>query len=50
VVTARDVLIFSVGFLLGVDIWQITNIIHDTRWIGQERRKTERRKQELNAL
>jgi hypothetical protein len=47
VVTARDVLIFAIGFLLGVGVWQVTNIIRDTRWLGQERRKAERRKKEL---
>jgi hypothetical protein len=47
VVAARDVLIFAVGFLLGVGVWQITNIIRDTRWLGQERRRAERRKEGL---
>ena len=49
-VTSIDVLILAVGFLLGILVWQITNIIRDTRWLGQERRKAERRKQEPNAL
>jgi hypothetical protein len=35
-----------IGFLLGVAFWQITNIVRDTRWLGQERRRTERRKEE----
>ena len=48
--TSIDVLILAVGFLLGILVWQITNIIRDTRWLGQERRKAERRKQEPNAL
>ena len=42
-VSARDVLFLAVGFLLGVFAWQLTDIIHDTRWLGQERRKAERR-------
>ena len=33
----------AIGFLLGVGVWQVTNIIRDTRWLGQERRKAERR-------
>ena len=37
----------AIGFLLGVGVWQVTNIIRDTRWLGQERRKAERRKEEL---
>ena len=37
----------ALGFLLGVLFWQVTNIIRDTRWLGQERRKAERRKEEL---
>jgi hypothetical protein len=49
VVTARDVLILAVGFLLGVGFWQVTNIIRDTRWLGQERRRAERRKEDSNA-
>ena len=48
--TSIDVLILAVGFLLGILVLQITNIIRDTRWLGQERRKAERRKQEPNAL
>jgi hypothetical protein len=35
----------ALGFLLGVGFWQITNGIRDTRWLGQERRKNERRKE-----
>jgi hypothetical protein len=50
VVTARDVLIFAIGFLLGVGVWQVTNIIRDTRWLGQERRRDQRRKEDRNAL
>jgi hypothetical protein len=34
------------GFTMGVLVWQVTNIIRDTRWLGQERRKAERRKEE----
>jgi hypothetical protein len=49
VVTARDVLIFAIGFLLGVGVWLVTNIIRDTRWLGQERRRAERRKEDRNA-
>ena len=49
-VTSIDVLILAVGFLLGILVLQITNIIRDTRSLGQERRKAERRKQEPNAL
>jgi hypothetical protein len=33
----------AIGFLLGVGVWQVTNIIRDTRRLGQERRKAERR-------
>ena len=48
-VTARDVLILAVGFLLGIGVWEATNIIRDTRWLGQERRRAERRKEDRNA-
>jgi len=50
VVTARDVLILAVGFLLGIGVWEATNIIRDTRWLGQERRRDQRRKEDPNAL
>jgi hypothetical protein len=49
VVTARDVLILAVGFLLGVGVWEVTNIICDTRWLGQERRRVQRRKEDRNV-
>ena len=48
-VTARDVLILAVGFLLGVGVWEATNIVRDTRWLGQERRRAERRKEDRSA-
>lgn len=38
-----NVLILTVGFLLGVIVWQTTDIILGMRWLGQERRKSERR-------
>ena len=41
--TIRDLAFLAVGFLLGVFFWQVTDVIHDTRWLGQERRKSERR-------
>jgi hypothetical protein len=49
VVTARDVLILAVGFLLGIGVWEATNNIRDARWLGQERRRAERRKEDRNA-
>ena len=39
-----NVLILTVGFLLGVIVWQTTDIILGMRWLGQERRKSDRRK------
>jgi hypothetical protein len=45
-VTVRDMLIFAVGSLFGVGVWAVTDIIRDTRWLGQERRRAERRKEE----
>ena len=41
-----NVLILTVGFLLGVIVWQTTDIILGMRWLGQERRKSDRRKSE----
>jgi hypothetical protein len=49
-VTARDVLILAVGFLLGVGVWAVIDFVRDMRWLGQERRKAERRKEDRNAL
>jgi hypothetical protein len=45
-VTARDVLFLAVGFLLGVYVWQIIGVILDMRWLEQERRRDQRRKEE----
>lgn len=44
-VTIHEIPIFAMGFTLAILVWQITNIIRDTRWLGQERRKAERRKE-----
>ena len=41
-----NVLILTAGFLLGVIVWQTTDIILGMRWLGQERRKSDRRKSE----
>jgi len=34
-----------IGFTLGILVWQIADTIHGKRWLGQERRRAERRKE-----
>ena len=51
--TERESLCMMAGIVIGLipgAIISIRSIIRDTRWLGQERRKAERRKQEPNAL
>ena len=47
--THRDFLCLMIGILIGVTpgmIGEVRGIIRNTRWLGQERRKAERRKED----
>jgi hypothetical protein len=35
----HDIAFFVLGFALCALVWQVTNLIRDTRWNGRERRK-----------
>ena len=48
-VIVNQIAVFVMGFALGMFVWQITNIIRDTRRLGQERSRAERRKEDRTA-